>query len=47
MKTAKQCGIGDDVHVIWRTVEEDSESMCKLANALTKVRLEKKEGEFT
>ncbi|KAL8898027.1 MAG: hypothetical protein Q9192_002285 [Flavoplaca navasiana] len=36
MKTAKQCGIGDDVRAIWRTIEEDSENMCRLANALTK-----------
>ncbi|KAL8659511.1 MAG: hypothetical protein Q9226_000404 [Calogaya cf. arnoldii] len=46
MKTAKQCGIGDDLHAIWGSVGEDAEKMCKLATALTKVRLEKKEGEF-
>ena len=47
MKTAKQCGIGDDVRAIWETVGEDSENMCRLATALTKVRLEKKEKEFS
>ncbi|CAL8579128.1 hypothetical protein XPA_004884 [Xanthoria parietina] len=46
MKTAKQCGLGDDLHAIWESVGKDEEEMCKLATALTKVRLGRKEEEF-
>lgn len=46
MKTAKQCGLGDDLHAIWESVGEDEEEMCKLTTALTKVRLGRKEEEF-
>ncbi|KAI4089941.1 MAG: hypothetical protein LQ344_005042 [Seirophora lacunosa] len=47
MKTAQQCGLGDDVDKIWQAVGEDPERMCRLAAALTTVRLEKKEKEFS
>ncbi|KAL9017311.1 MAG: hypothetical protein Q9185_005368 [Variospora sp. 1 TL-2023] len=47
MKTAQQCGLGDDVDKIWGAVDEDAERMCRLAAALTTVRLEKKEKEFS
>ncbi|KAI4262863.1 MAG: hypothetical protein L6R42_001970 [Xanthoria sp. 1 TBL-2021] len=46
MKTAKQCGLGDDMHAIWESVGKDKRKMCELATALTTVRLGKKEKEF-
>lgn len=46
MKTAQQCGLGDDVQKLWEAVGKDPEKMCRLAAALTTVRLEKKEKEF-
>ncbi|KAI4186708.1 MAG: hypothetical protein LQ346_005622 [Caloplaca aetnensis] len=46
MKTAQQCGFGDDVETLWAAVGKDLERMCRLAAALTTVRLEKKEKEF-
>ena len=46
MKTAEKCGLGKDVNAIWEAVDKDPEAMCKLASALTTLRLEKKEHEF-
>ncbi|KAI1803749.1 hypothetical protein F4811DRAFT_571725 [Daldinia bambusicola] len=46
LKAAKEIGIGDDVHVLWKEVSEDPEQMCRLAAALTKLRLDGKEKEF-
>ncbi|KAL8934647.1 MAG: hypothetical protein Q9216_005800 [Gyalolechia sp. 2 TL-2023] len=46
MKTAQQCGHDEDIDAIWETVDKDPERMCRLAAALTTVRLEKKEKEF-
>ncbi|KAL9029154.1 MAG: hypothetical protein Q9196_002568 [Gyalolechia fulgens] len=46
MKTAQQCGLGEDLNAIWETTNKDPERMCRLAAALTTVRLEKKEKEF-
>lgn len=46
MKTAQQCGLGEDLNAIWETIDQDPERMCRLAAALTTVRLEKKEKEF-
>ncbi|KAL8930835.1 MAG: hypothetical protein Q9208_000376 [Pyrenodesmia sp. 3 TL-2023] len=46
MKTAQQCGLGDDVEKLWAAVGKDPEKMCRLAAALTTVRLDKKEKEF-
>ncbi|KAI4124499.1 MAG: hypothetical protein LQ338_004762 [Usnochroma carphineum] len=46
MKTAQQCGLGNDLEEIWEAIGKDPEQMCKLAAALTTVRLEKKEKEF-
>ncbi|KAI1084675.1 hypothetical protein F5B20DRAFT_575996 [Whalleya microplaca] len=45
-KTAEAIGIGSDIDKLWKEVGEDPAEMCKLAGALTTVRLEKKEGEF-
>ncbi|KAI1640875.1 hypothetical protein F4809DRAFT_589056 [Biscogniauxia mediterranea] len=47
LKTAEEIGIGGDVHALWKAVSEDSEQMCRLAAALTRVRLDGKESEFT
>ncbi|KAL8812892.1 MAG: hypothetical protein Q9200_000674 [Gallowayella weberi] len=46
MKTAKQCGLGEEIDDMWEAVGKDPEDMCRLAAALTTVRLEKKEQEF-
>ena len=46
METAERCGLGRDVNAIWEMVNKEPEEMCKLASALTIVRLEKKEHEF-
>ncbi|KAI1472375.1 uncharacterized protein F4812DRAFT_11197 [Daldinia caldariorum] len=46
LKTAKEIGIGDDVHALWKEVSENPEQMCRLASALTKLRLEGKQKEF-
>lgn len=46
METAARCGLGRDVNAIWEAVGKDPEEMCKLASALTMLRLEKKEHEF-
>ncbi|KAL8721292.1 MAG: hypothetical protein Q9225_001996 [Loekoesia sp. 1 TL-2023] len=46
MKTAQQCGLGEDLNAMWEAVDKDPERMCRLAAALTTVRLEKKEKEF-
>ncbi|KAL9602075.1 MAG: hypothetical protein Q9219_002071 [cf. Caloplaca sp. 3 TL-2023] len=46
MKTAQQCGLGDNLDAIWEATGRNPERMCKLAAALTTVRLEKKEKNF-
>ncbi|KAL8805088.1 MAG: hypothetical protein Q9182_002178 [Xanthomendoza sp. 2 TL-2023] len=46
MKTAKQCGLGEGMDDMWEAVGKDPEDMCRLAAALTTVRLEKKGQEF-
>ncbi|KAL8927377.1 MAG: hypothetical protein Q9172_001375 [Xanthocarpia lactea] len=46
MKTANECGLGEDIERIWDAIGKDPEKMCKLAAALTTVRLEKREQEF-
>ena len=46
LKTADQCGLGNDVEQLWENVKKDANEMCKLAAALTTIRLEKKEKEF-
>ena len=46
MDTASKCGLGSDVTSLWQLVGKDPVEMCKLASALTTVRLEKKEKEF-
>ena len=47
-KTAEDIGISGDAQALWETkeVNKDPVAMCKLAGALTKVRLEKRESEF-
>lgn len=46
-KTAEQIGLGGDVDRLWEDVDRDPQKMCKLATALTTIRLEKKEKEFS
>lgn len=46
LDTAERCGLGRDVDALWVAVGEDSKEMCKLASALTNIRLERKEQEF-
>ena len=46
LDTAERCGLGRDVNAIWEAVGKDPEEMCKLASALTNIRLEKLEHEF-
>ncbi|KAL8724052.1 MAG: hypothetical protein Q9166_008161 [cf. Caloplaca sp. 2 TL-2023] len=46
MKTANQCGLSGDINIIWEAVGKDPDKMCRLAAALTTVRLEKREKEF-
>ncbi|KAI5917992.1 hypothetical protein F4810DRAFT_694167 [Camillea tinctor] len=46
LKTVGEIGIGDDVQELWKTVSKDPEQMCRLASALTKVRLDGKESDF-
>ncbi|KAJ0107229.1 hypothetical protein J7T55_007599 [Diaporthe amygdali] len=45
-ETAAEIGIGGDVDKLWGAVGKDPVGMCKLAGALTLVRLEKREEEF-
>ncbi|KAJ9620518.1 hypothetical protein H2203_007724 [Taxawa tesnikishii (nom. ined.)] len=45
-KVADAVGIGSDVNGLWEAVGKEPMEMCKLAAALTTVRLEKKEKEF-
>jgi len=46
-KTAEGIGLPTDVQELYEAVGKDPVEMCKLASALTVVRLDKKEGEFT
>ncbi|OTA99465.1 hypothetical protein M426DRAFT_67789 [Hypoxylon sp. CI-4A] len=46
LRTAEGIGFGDDVQSLWQAVLKDPERMCKLAVALTKLRLDAKENEF-
>lgn len=45
-KTAEDIGVGSDVEKLWRQVGESPERMCRLAGALTFVRLNGREAEF-
>ena len=46
LDTAERCGLGKDVNAIWEAVGKDPEEICKLASALTSIRLERLEQEF-
>ncbi|RYO91206.1 hypothetical protein DL764_008312 [Monosporascus ibericus] len=46
-KTAEAIGIGSDVQQLWDAVSREPEQMCRLAAALTKVRLDGLKSEFT
>lgn len=46
LDTASNCGLGRDLNSLWKVVGKDPVEMCKLASALTTVRLDKKENEF-
>jgi hypothetical protein len=46
LETAGQLGLGG-VEELWRAVDKDPTQMCKLALALSKVRLDNKVDEFT
>ena len=47
LETAENFGMGNDVGKLYEDVGEDPVKMCKLAAALTIVRLEKRESDFT
>ncbi|KIX02252.1 uncharacterized protein Z518_08191 [Rhinocladiella mackenziei CBS 650.93] len=46
LKTAENIGLGNDVQVLWEEVGRKPELMCRLACALMRVRLERREAEF-
>ena len=46
LKTAEQLGLGQDVDKLYEEIGKDPVKVCRLAAALTAVRLEKREGEF-
>ncbi|KAL2055247.1 hypothetical protein ABVK25_004585 [Lepraria finkii] len=46
LDTASNCGLGRDLNSLWKVVGKEPVEMCKLASALTTVRLDKKENEF-
>ena len=46
LATAEKIGLGKVVHALWDEVGRDPEAVCRLAYALTDVRLEKKESEW-
>ncbi|KAI1392123.1 uncharacterized protein F4822DRAFT_441220 [Hypoxylon trugodes] len=46
LKTAEAIGIGADVDTLWQEVSEDPELLCRLAAALTKLRLDGRTNEF-
>lgn len=46
LDTASNCGLGRDLNSLWKVVGKDPVEMCKLASALTTMRLDKKENEF-
>ncbi|KAL7624405.1 hypothetical protein AAE478_005969 [Parahypoxylon ruwenzoriense] len=46
LKTAEAIGIGGDVRALWQAVSENPDQMCRLAAALTKLRLDRKQNEF-
>ncbi|ROT42212.1 hypothetical protein SODALDRAFT_326388 [Sodiomyces alkalinus F11] len=45
-KTAQKIGLGDDLDKIFEAVASDVARMAQLEVALTKIRLDKREGEF-
>lgn len=47
LKTAEQIGIGNNVETLWEHVQKHAAEMCRLCSALTKIRLEKKQKEFS
>lgn len=47
LRTADDIGIGTDVDAIYKELEFDPVQMSKLANGLSAVRLEKKQGEVS
>ena len=46
IKTAEAVGLGSDVDALWNAIGKDAEKMCRLAVALTEVRLQKAEKDF-
>lgn len=46
LEAAKQIGIGEDIDVIYDVVGRHPREMCKLARAVSRVKLDKKEKEF-
>ncbi|KAL3452014.1 hypothetical protein BJX65DRAFT_204294 [Aspergillus insuetus] len=46
LQTAKEAGFGTDLDAIYADLEKDSVKMCKLANALSAARLERKVGDL-
>ncbi|KAL3495292.1 hypothetical protein BJX62DRAFT_196515 [Aspergillus germanicus] len=46
LQTAKEAGFGTDLDAIYADLEKDSVKMCKLANALSAARLERRVGDL-
>ncbi|KAL4948116.1 hypothetical protein BDW69DRAFT_98352 [Aspergillus filifer] len=46
MQTAEEAGLGTDLQAIYGDLEKDSVKMCKLANALSAARLDKRVGDL-
>ncbi|KAL4968721.1 uncharacterized protein BDV14DRAFT_166604 [Aspergillus stella-maris] len=46
MQTAEEAGLGTDLQAIYGNLEKDSVKMCKLANALSAARLDKRVGDL-
>lgn len=47
METATKCGLSNNVKTLWDAVGHDAVEMCKLSSALTMIRLDKKEVDFS
>jgi hypothetical protein len=46
LQTAKEAGFGTNLDAIYADLEKDSVKMCKLANALSAARLERRVGDL-
>lgn len=46
LQTAEEAGLGTDLDAIYKELDRDSVKMCKLANALSAARLERRVGDL-